>query len=233
MYPDSEILFPPRCIPLLAEVRGKAWKALVRRVARLPEDHPDTLALSLTVIRLAGCLTCDMDSYRASLGVRDLLPAGRGRVQGDGRAVDRALRGGPGGDRGLPEPGGASLDEAKGPQAEGLRTLERSGPVVAGVRTRVGTGGEGPPRRVEWRGIARSPRSPMAQSVLMHGLRPAWFEEEPPAGFGAVEGAFGRAPAGAGWGVQRGGRFRCGTGRPSWARAVFLLIFFPRAPADV
>jgi len=35
MYPDSEILFPPRCIPLLAEVRGKAWKALVRRVARL------------------------------------------------------------------------------------------------------------------------------------------------------------------------------------------------------
>lgn len=68
MYPDSEILFPPRCIPLLAEVRGKAWKALVRRVARLPEDHPDTLALSLTVIRLAGCLTCDMDSYRASLG---------------------------------------------------------------------------------------------------------------------------------------------------------------------
>ncbi len=68
MYPESEILFPPRCIPLLAEVRGKAWKALVRRVARMPEDHPDTLALSLTVIRLAGCLTCDMDSYRASLG---------------------------------------------------------------------------------------------------------------------------------------------------------------------
>ncbi len=68
MYPESEILFPPRCIPLLAETRGKAWKALVRRVARLPEDHPDTLALSLTVIRLAGCLTCDMDSYRASLG---------------------------------------------------------------------------------------------------------------------------------------------------------------------
>ncbi len=68
MYPESEILFPPRCIPLLGELRGKAWKALVHRVARLPEDHPDTLALSLTVIRLAGCLTCDMDSYRASLG---------------------------------------------------------------------------------------------------------------------------------------------------------------------
>ncbi|MCS7250977.1 MAG: hypothetical protein RMK32_04990 [Anaerolineae bacterium] len=68
MYPESEILFPPRCIPLLAETRGKVWKAMVRRVARLPEDHPDTLALSLTVIRIAGCLTCDMDSYRASLG---------------------------------------------------------------------------------------------------------------------------------------------------------------------
>jgi len=68
MYPESEILFPPRCIPLLMEARGKAWKALVRRVIGLPEDHPDTLALSLTVIRLAGCLTCDMDSYRASLG---------------------------------------------------------------------------------------------------------------------------------------------------------------------
>jgi hypothetical protein len=32
------------------------------------EEHEDTLGFSLMMIRLGGCLTCDLDSYRASLG---------------------------------------------------------------------------------------------------------------------------------------------------------------------
>jgi hypothetical protein len=68
MYPDSEILFPTRCIPILRDLRGDEWRDLVQRVVKRAEDHEDTLGFSLMMIRLGGCLTCDLDSYRASLG---------------------------------------------------------------------------------------------------------------------------------------------------------------------
>ncbi len=68
MYPESEILFPARCIPGLRDLRGPAWAELVDRIAGLSEDHEEVLAFSLMMIRLAGCLTCNLDSYRASLG---------------------------------------------------------------------------------------------------------------------------------------------------------------------
>lgn len=69
MYPDSEILFPARCIPELRNVRpGETWRKLIDRLTQLPETHEDVLAFSLMMIRLSNCLTCDLDSYRASLG---------------------------------------------------------------------------------------------------------------------------------------------------------------------
>jgi hypothetical protein len=69
MYPDSEILFPARCIPELRNVRpGTPWRDLVDTLVSLPEAHEDVLAFSLMMIRLNNCLTCDLDSYRASLG---------------------------------------------------------------------------------------------------------------------------------------------------------------------
>ena len=68
MYPDSEILFPSRCIPQLRDLRGPEWAELVDLVVTLPDGHEDVLGFSLTLIRLGSCLTCDLDSYRASLG---------------------------------------------------------------------------------------------------------------------------------------------------------------------
>ena len=68
MYPDSEILFPPRCIPQLRDLRGSAWARLIDRLSNLPDGHEDMLGFSLMMIRLGSCLTCDLDSYRASLG---------------------------------------------------------------------------------------------------------------------------------------------------------------------
>ena len=69
MYPDSEILFPARCIPELRNVRpGAPWRELIDHIASLPETEEDVLAFSLMMIRLSNCLTCDLDSYRASLG---------------------------------------------------------------------------------------------------------------------------------------------------------------------
>lgn len=69
MYPDSEILFPARSIPELRSARsGLAWTTLIDRLSALPEMHEDVLSFSLMMIKLGNCLTCDLDSYRASLG---------------------------------------------------------------------------------------------------------------------------------------------------------------------
>ena len=69
MYPESEILFPARSIPELRNARkGDKWLQLIDRLSKLPESHEDVLAFSLMMIRLGNCLTCDLDSYRASLG---------------------------------------------------------------------------------------------------------------------------------------------------------------------
>jgi len=68
MYPDSEILFAPHCIPELRDLRGPQWSRLVARIASLPDGHIEVLGFSLTVVDLSSCQTCDLDSYRATLG---------------------------------------------------------------------------------------------------------------------------------------------------------------------
>jgi hypothetical protein len=68
MYPESEILFPPRCIPGLKGLRDERWDELVERVSALPETHEDSLAFCFMMIKLCKCLRCDLGSYRASLG---------------------------------------------------------------------------------------------------------------------------------------------------------------------
>ena len=68
MHAGSELLYPPYAIAPLKHLRGPAWQALVRRVAALPETHPDSLAFSLMMVRLDGCLTCETDSYKAMRG---------------------------------------------------------------------------------------------------------------------------------------------------------------------
>lgn len=68
MYYETEMLFPPRVIPKLRDLRGKEWQKLVDRVSALPEMHPDKLAFMLMMIRIDGCLRCDADSYRAMRG---------------------------------------------------------------------------------------------------------------------------------------------------------------------
>jgi hypothetical protein len=68
MCPDSELLFPHRSVRALAGLRDQEWDQLVQRVAGLPEMDQDSLSFSLLVIRMCDCLSCDMGSYKASLG---------------------------------------------------------------------------------------------------------------------------------------------------------------------
>jgi hypothetical protein len=64
----TELLFPPRLIPQLRNLRGEAWRELVDTVEPLPETHPDKLALCLMMIRLNACLNCVSGSYRFMRG---------------------------------------------------------------------------------------------------------------------------------------------------------------------
>lgn len=68
MYPKSEILFPHRAIQPLRLERGTDWQELVNQVASQQDGNEDTLAFSLMMIRLCGCLNCTQSSYKASLG---------------------------------------------------------------------------------------------------------------------------------------------------------------------
>ena len=68
MYVKTEIMFPPYVIPSLREAGGAEWRRLVDRVSALDEAHPESLAFSLMMIRLDGCLECETDSFRALRG---------------------------------------------------------------------------------------------------------------------------------------------------------------------
>ena len=68
VYRKYDLLFTPHLIPQLRNLRGEAWAEFIDRLAKLPETHPDALAFSVMMIDLGGCLSCEMDSYRAQRG---------------------------------------------------------------------------------------------------------------------------------------------------------------------
>jgi hypothetical protein len=68
MYPKAELLFPPRLIASLRDLRGPEWAAQVERVAKLPETDPESLAFTLMMIRLDGCVKCHEGSFKYMRG---------------------------------------------------------------------------------------------------------------------------------------------------------------------
>ena len=66
---DAELLFPSRLIPILRDLRGEEFRDLIDRLSQ-SESEVDTgvLGFSLMMVRLASCLTCTADSYRAMNG---------------------------------------------------------------------------------------------------------------------------------------------------------------------
>jgi hypothetical protein len=68
MYTDNDILFPHHVIPTLKRLRGKDWANLVERISKLPENHEETIAFMVMMVRLNGCMSCETDSYRAMRG---------------------------------------------------------------------------------------------------------------------------------------------------------------------
>ncbi len=65
---DTEMLFPLRAIPALADLRGPEWQALVIRLTDEPVEISEKAAFTSLVVKLAGCTGCNADSFRAMRG---------------------------------------------------------------------------------------------------------------------------------------------------------------------
>jgi len=68
MYPKADLLFPPRMIASLRNLRGLEWAALVDRVTKVPETDPESLAFSFMMVRLDGCVKCHEGSFKYMRG---------------------------------------------------------------------------------------------------------------------------------------------------------------------
>lgn len=68
MYAINQLMFPPEVIPSLESLRGPEWQGLVSQASVLPVTDARSLAFSLMMIRLGGCMECETDSYRAMRG---------------------------------------------------------------------------------------------------------------------------------------------------------------------
>ena len=69
MYnPETDLIFPPRVIHVLAEDRTPKWKDLVLSVENSGADSLDQTAFILMMARMSACSTCNSDSFRALNG---------------------------------------------------------------------------------------------------------------------------------------------------------------------
>lgn len=65
---DTDLLFPPRLISSLRNLRGKSWQSLVDRVLHVEPTHVERLAFVLMMSKMGGCVSCKADSFRALRG---------------------------------------------------------------------------------------------------------------------------------------------------------------------
>jgi len=64
----TELLFPPRLIPLLATLRGKKWQQFIEQISAKAIGDIERKAFVLFMARLAGCMSCHNDTWRAHQG---------------------------------------------------------------------------------------------------------------------------------------------------------------------
>jgi hypothetical protein len=66
--PDTEILFPFRVVPDLEAIRGKSWQSHVQFILSDDSSQLDRLAFVLSIVKIAGCVSCNSNSFRAMRG---------------------------------------------------------------------------------------------------------------------------------------------------------------------
>ena len=90
---DTEILFPMRVAPHLRDLSGNMWRATVDRACESEDASLEQLALTMVMIRLAGCLSCHPDSHRAIRGCTDCATATIRRFRGEDEDLKELIDG--------------------------------------------------------------------------------------------------------------------------------------------
>jgi hypothetical protein len=67
LNPDTELVFPIRILPLLKDLRGEIWKQIITEVLE-SNNLVSQVGITILMIKVAGCTTCNADSYRAIRG---------------------------------------------------------------------------------------------------------------------------------------------------------------------
>jgi hypothetical protein len=65
---DTELIFPSRIIPILRGLRGEAWQQLIDAMDLKTSESVEHTAFVLMMARMNGCISCNVDSFRAMRG---------------------------------------------------------------------------------------------------------------------------------------------------------------------
>lgn len=65
---DTDLMFPLRVIPQLRNIRGDQWKALIDEILLEDATIVSQSAFTLMMVRLSGCQSCSVDSFRGMRG---------------------------------------------------------------------------------------------------------------------------------------------------------------------
>lgn len=63
-----DLIFPPRAIPSLRDLRDSPWRELIDHILKQDIDSLDRIAFVLLMVRMGGCASCHADSFRAMRG---------------------------------------------------------------------------------------------------------------------------------------------------------------------
>jgi len=90
MYnPDTDLLFPPRALPALRDLRCDAWQELVSSVIMAGPGSLEQITFILMMARLNSCATCNFASYRAINGCTVCTKQSLKRFREDDSAIIR------------------------------------------------------------------------------------------------------------------------------------------------
>lgn len=92
MRGNNEWMFPLSATPLLREARGDEWRELTNYVESLDEEHEDSLAFALMMVKICGCLNCQPGGYKLSLGCGTCAFRAAANLKGTDHQVLRRYR---------------------------------------------------------------------------------------------------------------------------------------------
>jgi len=88
---DTELLFPPRIIPALRNLRGARWQKLIDRIDESDEMSPEKVAFVLMMVRINGCASCNADSFRAMHGCTQCAKQAIRRIKETDKEIKETL----------------------------------------------------------------------------------------------------------------------------------------------